>query len=138
MSRFSELISGTDKKKAHLAMVMYVGLADGMLDPRESHWAMLVCTRLGLAAEDWDDVRQNLDAPHDVCQGLYDLSKSERAVVLADCIHMGQVDGHLDESELEMLNRWAAALELRPEEGNAIYYMMQAGLSPDSIASAFS
>lgn len=138
MSRFSELISGTDKKKAHLAMVMYVGLADGKLDPRESQWAMQVCSRLGLTAEDWDHVAQNLDAPHDVCQGIFDLSKSERAVVLADCIQMGQVDGHLDDSELAMLNGWAAALDLRPEEGNAIYSMMQNGATPDSISSAFS
>ena len=31
--------------------------------------------RLGLTAEDWDAVRQNLDAPHEVCQGVFDLFK---------------------------------------------------------------
>jgi len=51
---------------------------------------------------------------------------------------MGQVDGHLDDSELAMLHGWAAALHLRLEEDKAIHSMMQNGATPDSISSAFS
>lgn len=51
---------------------------------------------------------------------------------------MGRADGHLDESKLAMLKSWAAALELRPEEDNTIYSMMQVDLASGSISSAFS
>ena len=111
---FFDFISPTDKRHAHVAMVMSVARADGHIADEESTFVAFVATKLGLDLKDFKKALKM--GGKEAGAHLAAMSKGERAVVLADCIRCSMVDGHMDDSENAFNGTLGAILDINGHE----------------------
>ena len=94
---FFDIFSRTDKRHAHVAMVVTLAHADGHVATEETAYVALVADKLGLDLNDLKKaVRMGAD---EAASHMATMSKGEKAVVLADCIRCSVIDGEMDAKE---------------------------------------
>lgn len=111
---YFDFISPTDKRHAHVAMVMSVARADGHIADEESTFVAIVATKLGLDLGNFKKAMKM--GGEEAGAHLATMSKGERAVVLADCIRCSMVDGHLDDSEAAFNGMLGAILDINGDD----------------------
>lgn len=95
-----------ETQRVHLAMVLMMAKADGRLDPREIDWIDKLALSFGM---DDEDIKKAEKLTRDEIEAAMPESRGDRAVIIADVMRCGGIDGHVDQEEyktLSLIVRW--------------------------------
>ncbi|MCH2153520.1 MAG: hypothetical protein MK089_09300 [Phycisphaerales bacterium] len=123
-----------DSRKSHLALVMMIARADGVMDESEMEWCKTVARSLGLNYQEFTEAE--LMTVDEILEQLPS-SKGERALILADCINCSITDGDLDETESKMIGQISDVLEFSDSDYQRVIDLTLDNASDEVIRSAF-
>lgn len=129
------IFDSRSKKERMSAMmgVFIMAYRDGEFSEEEKVVCALIAGRLGLSASELKRVISDPDS----IQVTPPRERADRALHIADLIHVAMADGVLDDAESEMLAAMAVAYGFSPSDYKMLIQSINDGDSADTIASKF-
>ena len=95
-------------KRSHIKNLIALAQADGHFAEIEEHLLIEIAHRIGMSNEEIIDIRDGIDTIEFVIPDKYE----ERIEQFQDLLSLVSVDGHIDETEVEMCKSLAEKFEI--------------------------